>query len=216
MSTLHPSALLDQLNWRYAVKKFDPARKLTSEQWTALEDALVLTPSSFGLQPWKFVVVTNPEVKQKLLPVSWGQQQVVDCSHLVVFTVLKHATDAYVDANLNDIAAQRGIPAESLAGLRKVIVGFRANAENQGWLREWATRQVYIALGNLMTAAAVIGVDACPMEGIDSAKYDEVLGLADSEYATAVACAIGHRSADDKYSQYKKVRFPKSQILVHV
>jgi nitroreductase len=216
MSTLAPESLVTQLNWRYAVKKFDSTQKLSTTQWSALEDALVLTASSFGLQPWKFLVVTNPEVKQKLVPVSWGQTQIADCSHLIVFTALKHATEAHVQAYLQDIATTRGITVESLSALGGMLSRFRSGAEQQGTLKDWAIRQVYIALGNLLTSAAVIGVDACPMEGIEPEKYDEILGLSGTDYATALVCPLGFRAADDKYIHYKKVRFPKSQVIQYV
>ena len=118
-----PETLVRQLQWRYAVKKFDPARTIPPQHWKALEQALVLSPSSFGLQPWKFFVVANPEVRAKLLRFSWGQKQVVDASHLVVFAIKHNLGLADIDRYLARMAEVQGLTKESLAGLRKMIVG---------------------------------------------------------------------------------------------
>lgn len=216
MSVTNPEALLAQLNWRYATKKFDPARKIAPDVWSALEKALLLTPSSFGLQPWKFIVITDAAVKQQLVPVSWNQTQPTGCSHHVVFAVRKALAEKDVDHFLDSIVATRGGAKEALKGYRDMMTGFAGKAAQEGWLREWAIRQVYIALGNFMTSAAVLGVDTCPMEGIEPANYDKILGLAGTEFETVVACAAGYRAADDKYAQLAKVRFAASEIIQHI
>ena len=216
MNTLNPDALLAQLRWRYATKKFDPTRKIAPELWSALEQALVLTPSSFGLQPWKFLVVTDAAVKQQLVGVSWKQTQPADCSHHVVFAVRKALAEKDVDHFIASIVATRGVTAESLKGYRDIMAGFAGRAAKEGWLREWAIRQVYIALGNFMTSAAVLGVDTCPMEGIEPADYDKILGLAGTEFETVVACAAGYRAANDKHASFAKVRYPSSEMIRHI
>jgi len=216
MTTLNPEALLTQLNWRYATKKFDAARKIAPELWSALEKTLILTPSSFGLQPWKFVVVTDAAVKRQLVPVSWGQTQPADCSHHVVFAVRKALAEKDVDDFIQSIVVTRGVAKESLTRYRDVMAGFAGKAAKEGWLREWAIRQVYIALGNFMTSAAVLGVDTCPMEGIEPADYDRILGLAGTEFETVVACAAGYRASDDKHATLPKVRFAASEVIQHI
>ncbi|MEO6785301.1 MAG: NAD(P)H-dependent oxidoreductase [Chthoniobacteraceae bacterium] len=216
MNTLPPDALLAQLNWRYATKKFDPSKKIPADAWAALEHALLLTPSSFGLQPWKFIVITDPAVKQKLVPVSWNQTQPTGCSHHIVFAVRKALAERDVDRFLDSIVATRGGAKESLKGYGDVMTGFAGKAAEEGWLREWAVRQVYIALGNFMTCAAVLGVDTCPMEGIEPANYDKIIGLEGTEFETVVACAAGYRAADDKHAQLAKVRFPASEVIQHI
>ena len=216
MNITNPDSLLAKLQWRYATKKFDTTRKLTPQLWSALEQSLILTPSSFGLQPWKFIVVTDPAVKQRLVPVSWGQTQPADCSHHVVFAVRKALGEKDVDHFVESIVATRGVTAESLKGYRDIMAGFAGKAAKEGWLREWGVRQVYIALGNFMTSAAMLGVDTCPMEGIEPANYDKILGLDGTEFATAVACAAGYRAADDKYAALPKVRFPAGEIIHHI
>lgn len=213
MTTLSYENMIQQLQWRYAVKKFDAAKKISAPHWQALEDSLILTPSSYGLQPWKFIVVQNPEIRAKLLPASWGQKQVVDCSHFVVLTSRISLDEKYVDGFLAEVAKTRGVAVETLAGYRKGIAADLLTGPRNKIINEWAIRQVYIALGNLMTCAAMVGVDTCPMEGIDPVKYDAILDLENSEYRTAVACAVGYRSSDDKYSGSKKVRFNKHLLI---
>jgi nitroreductase len=216
MKTLSPETLLDALQWRYATKKFDPSAKIAPELWQSLESALVLSPSSFGLQPWRFVVVTNPLTKAGLVSHSWGQSQPADCSHLVVFTVKIGLDEAHVDRFLERQVEVRGGNLESLGGYRNLMVGSLKKAADAGHLDTWQTHQVYIALGQFMTAAALLGVDTCPMEGIVAAEYDKALDLGGSGYRTVVACAAGYRSAEDKYSALKKVRFPASEVVKHV
>ena len=216
MSVTKPDALLAQLNWRYATKKFDPAKKIPADVWSVLEHALLLTPSSFGLQPWKFIVITDAAVKQQLVAVSWNQTQPADCSHHVVFAVRKAVAEKDVDRFVESIVAVRGVAKESLKGYQDVMTGFAGKAAQEGWLREWGVRQVYIALGNFMTSAAVLGVDTCPMEGIEPANYDKILGLEGTEFETVVACAAGYRASDDKYAQLAKVRFPASEVIQHI
>ena len=213
--TLTPPSLLRQLKWRYAVKKFDPSRKIPADLWGALEEALVLSPSSFGLQPWKFFVVENPALRQKLQPVAWNQSQITDAAKLVVFAVKKNLSAADVRRFVEHTAAVRGVPADSLAGYQKIMEGSLA-ARTPEAIEGWAARQVYIALGNVMTAAAVLGVDVCPMEGFDPAKFDEILELPQKGYAAVVAATAGHRAADDQYAQAPKVRFPKEDVVEHV
>lgn len=213
--TVTPPALLRQLKWRYAVKKFDPARKIPADLWGALEEALVLSPSSFGLQPWKFFIVDNPELRKKLQPVAWNQTQITEASRLVVFAVKKDLNAADVRRFIERTATVRGVTPDSLAGYQKIMEGSLA-ARSASDIHQWAARQAYIALGNFMTSAALLGVDVCPMEGLDPAKFDEILGLTPKGYATVVAATAGYRASDDKYAQAPKVRYPQDQVIEHL
>lgn len=204
--------LLESLNWRYAVKKFDATKKISAEIWATLEDALVLTPSSFGLQPWKFVVITDPTIKEKLKSASWNQHQVVDASHVVAFLAKKNLVEADVDRLVEQMEKTRGTPPAALEGMKKVILGFTKSGID---VLNWNTRQVYIALGQFMVAAAALNVDTCPMEGIVPAQYDEILNLKNTDYTTVVACVAGYRAPDDKYASLKKVRYAKSDVIVN-
>ena len=212
MSEFSPSDLVDQLQWRYATKQFDPSKTLSPDTLTALEDTLVLTPSSFGLQPWHFFVIQDPKIREELLPHSWGQKQVTDCSHLIVLTAKTSISEEQIDQFLERTTAVRGGDLESLNPYRDMMVGFTQNMDESEKLH-WAKMQTYIALGQLMTTAATLGVDACPMEGIVKEEYDRILELPGRGLATSVACALGYRSKEDKYANAPKVRFEKNEIL---
>ncbi len=213
--TLTPDQLLAGLRRRYATKQFDPARKIPAETWDALEESLVLTPSSFGLQPWKFLVVETPAVRERLRADSWNQPQVTDASHFVVLTARTDLTMDDIEAWIARMAEVQGCPVDALAQLKGMIAGFAERMSDED-RRAWNIRQVYIALGQLMASAAALGIDTCPMEGISASGYDRVLGLENSGYATAVACALGYRAQDDKYATMPKARFERAQVLRHL
>lgn len=207
--------LLTSLHWRYATKQFDATRKIPDATWQAIEESLVLTPSSFGLQPWKFLVVKDPGMRANLRNESWSQTQVTDASHFVVLTARTDLQVNDIEAWIACMAEAQGKTPESLDSLKGMIEGF-AQAMSHEARHAWNVRQAYIALGQLMTSAAVLGIDACPMEGISATSYDELLGLQGSGYATVVACALGYRSEDDKYATTPKARFSRSKVIEHV
>jgi nitroreductase len=213
---MNAEQLVQQLSWRYAVKKFDPTKKISATDWEALEKSLVLTPSSYGLQPWKFLVVQTPEMRRKLTPASWNQTQVEDCSHFVVLASKTSLDEAYIENFIKETCKVRGIPVETLAGYKKMMVGDLLTGPRSRMIEQWAALQVYIALGNLMTSAALLGIDTCPMEGIQPLEYDKILGLENSGYLTRVACAVGYRSLDDKYAKAAKVRFDRDSVIQYV
>jgi nitroreductase len=215
MTTISSDTLLTKLKWRYATKKFDPARKIPAATWASLEQALVLSPSSYGLQPYRFIVVIDPKLREALKPLAWGQPQVTDASHFVVFARKITLSEADVTKFVNLTTDSRGMPRGSLQGYYDMMVGDLVKGPRSAWVNEWAARQTYIALGNLLTAAALLGIDACPMEGLDPAKYDGVLGLPAKGYSTVCACALGYRAADDKYATAKKVRYPAEELIEH-
>jgi nitroreductase len=213
MGTISSANLLEQLNWRYATKKFDATKKIPADLWATLEKALVLSPSSFGLQPYRFLVIETPALRAALKPHSWGQSQITDASHLVVFARKLKITEQDITAFLELTARIRGVDVSTLNDYRDLMVGDLVNGPRSLWGAEWAARQTYIAFGNLMTSAALLGVDACPLEGLDPAKYDEVLGLQSQGISTVCACALGYRAVDDKYAALRKVRFPASELI---
>lgn len=215
-TTITNEALLAQLHWRYATKRFNPARKISAADWAALEQALILTPTSYGFQPYRFVVVTDQAIKDAFVPHSWNQKQPADASHFVVFAAKESVTEADVDHYMARTAEVRGVPVASLDFFKKMLVGDIVQGPRSQQQFEWATRQAYIALGNFMTAAALVGIDTCPMEGIDPVAYDDILGLAPKGYRTVVACAAGYRAADDKYAVAPKVRFPADELVIHI
>lgn len=214
MNPVSNEIVLQQLKWRYATKKFDPVRTIAPDDWSTLEQSLVLTPSSFGLQPWRFIVITDPETKARLKPISFGQTQVVDGSHVVVFAIRRDLSVDDIDRYVARTAEVRGLAVESLSGFRRVMVGSLHSGSLD--LNYWASLQAYIALGQFMATAAMMGIDTCPMEGIEPSKYDQLLGLSEQGYATVVACVAGYRAPDDKYAQIPKVRFKLEDVVVHV
>jgi nitroreductase len=213
MTTISAPQLLEALQWRYATKVFDPTRQIPVATWNALVEALILSPSSYGLQPYRFLVVENPEVRQRLLPHAWGQRQIVDASHLVVFAARTSMSEAEIDTFMIRVSEVRGIPATALADYRGMMVGDVVKGPRSAVAAEWAARQAYIALGNLLTSAALVGVDACPMEGLVPHEFDKVLELHGSGYQTVVAATLGFRATTDKYASLPKVRFPASQLV---
>lgn len=205
--------LVQSLKWRYAVKKFDSKRKIPDETWRALEESLILTPSSYGMQPWKFLVITDQVLREKLVPHSWNQRQVADCSHLLVFLSESRVSASDVDALIARIAEIRGSTPAQLAAYRKMILSDIVEGPRAQYSGEWAARQVYIALGQLMLAAALLSIDTCPMEGFVPAKYDELLGLEGTGWTTTVLCPCGYRDVDDHYAKLPKVRFDSQRLI---
>lgn len=205
--------ILKSLHWRYATKKFDANKKLDKATYEKLEEAMRLSASSFGLQPWKFVVVTDPEIKKQLPAHSWGQMQPQDCSHLVVICRLNELTEDYVDHYVDAIATTRGVTKESMAAYTDMMKGFLKNPADK---HIWMAKQCYIALGTLLTSAAALGVDACPMEGFDAAAYDRILGLEAKGCTSVVLCPLGYRAGDDKYAEAKKVRFCADETVIRI
>jgi nitroreductase len=215
LDAISPDTLLEALNWRYATKAFDPARRIPEATWKALEASLVLTPSSYGLQPYQFLVVEDPELRAKLRPESWGQSQITDASHLVVFLARKDLTAGYVDQYLARIAEVRGQKVEDLAGFRTMLMGNLVDHVKGAPIPEWAGRQAYLAFGQLMQTAALMGIDACPMEGLDPKAYDRILGLEGGDYRTVAVCALGYRSESDAYASLPKVRLRTEHLVIH-
>jgi len=212
---MQPTDLLTALHWRYATKVFDSAKKIPADTWSALEESLVLTPSSYGLQPWKFIVIQDKELREQLVPHSWRQRQVADCSHLVVMATKVTMTEADIDANLIRIAEVRGGTPDALAGFRKMLIADIITGERSQYITTWAKMQAYIALGQFMTACAMLQIDTCPMEGFKAEPYDEILGLKAQGYTTAVLCPAGYRSDDDRYASLPKVRFQAKDVIEH-
>lgn len=216
MTSIAPASIIEALQWRYATKVFDPSKKIPAETWAMLEEALVLTPSSYGLQPWKFLIITNPDVREALVPHAWRQRQVADASHLVVMAVRNGYAEEDVDANIFRMAEVRGGTPDALMGFKNMVMKTLVNGMSQTDLMQWAKCQAYIALGQFMAVAALLGIDTCPMEGFVPAKVDEVLGLPARGYTSAVLCPAGYRSEDDRYALLPKVRFMAEDVIEHL
>jgi nitroreductase len=199
-------AVLAALHWRYATKKFDSNRKLSAEEWDKLEQALILAPSSYGLQPYRFIVVTDPELRVRLREKAYGQPQITDSSHLVVFAARTDITAADVENYMQRISDVRGVEVAHLDRLAKTIAGDLVTGPRHAMIKEWSARQAYIALGVLVTVAAITSIDVCPMEGFSPQGFNEVLDLEAQGLSAVVIATVGHRAADDGAASVPKVR----------
>lgn len=206
------STFNEHLLWRYATKKFDPAKKLSDQQLKDLLEAIRLAPTSYGLQPYRVLVVKDPAIRAALREKAWGQSQVTDASELIVFCALKTIGEAYVDEYVGHVVKERGTTPEALKGYRDMMGSFIQGMPAET-LAEWMKKQTYIALGVGLSAAASMKIDSCPMEGFDKNAFDEILGLADKNLASIVLMPVGFRASDDATAQMKKARFPMDQLV---
>ena len=213
---MNSSFILHALQRRYATKLFDPKMKISKDHWQLLESALSLTPSGYGLQPWKFFIIDDPEVRKKLRDASLDQSQVEESSHFVVFASKNSVDESYIASHVSVVARARNMPKESFGAYFQMMVDDLVNGPKSKYISEWAARQAYIALGTLVTTAAMLEIDTCPLEGIVPERYDEILGLKNTGYRTLAACAVGYRNPSDKYANFPKARFEKSNIINHI
>ena len=207
--------LLSSLNTRYATKVFDTTKQVSEEDLEKLLEAIRLSASSFGLQPYKVLVVTNPEIRAELRKASWGQPQITDSSALLVFAVKSSITTDTVDEFINLVAETRHAPKEALSEYQNMMNG-TVGSRTPDQLENWASKQAYIALGFGLVSSAILGIDSCPMEGFSPDDYDSILGLDKLGLKSKVVLAVGYRSEGDKYQQYPKVRFSKEDFFVQI
>jgi len=213
MSIIAPASLLETLQWRYATKKFDSEFQIPQEQREALMQTLRLTPSSFGLQPWKFVVVENPALRQSLKPASHNQDQIVEASLLLVLCRPEEFGKEDVHRYVRSVAQARRQPLDALLAYQQMMEAYITHLTPEA-RAAWMEKQVYIALGNLLTSSALLGLDACPIEGISRDDYDRILGLPERGLRTLVVCAVGRRASDDRYATAAKVRYPLQDLVL--
>lgn len=210
---MNAQELIETLEWRYATKVFNPDRRIPAEDWEALLESLHLSPSSLGLQMWKFLDVRDPAVRSRLREVSWGQPQVTDASHLVVFCARRDFKPEDVQRYLERIVEVRGVAMDSLDQYRARIFEL-VGSKSPEVLKAWLERQVYIALGFMMSCAADLRVDTCALEGMDPSAYDRILHLENPPYYTLCALALGYRNEEaDKYARLAKVRFDRDEVI---
>lgn len=206
--------LLDSLNWRYAVKQFSN-QKVTKAQLKQLLDATRLSASSYGLQPYKIIVIESLESRKKLIPFSYGQEKVAHSSHLIIFAIQNTVGDSTVDQYIDKYAQILNKPHSELSRFSdhmKSALAVKSPEQKQ----EWAHQQAYIALGNLLTSAAIMKIDSCPMTGFDNEGYDKILGLKEKGLTTSVICPIGYRHEDDNQAKSPKVRFDYNDIVMEI
>lgn len=203
---------LENLQWRYATKKFDSEKKLSEEDLEELLESVRLSASSYGLQPYEVIVVSDPEVREKLKAAAWNQSQITDASQLIVFANYRKISSDHVSEYMQNISETREVPRENLSGMEKMINNTieSRSEENQ---QVWGSKQTYIALGNLLSSAASMRIDTCPMEGFNQDEFDEILGLKDKNLQSSVIAAVGYRSEEDQNQHLEKVRKNKTELF---
>ena len=209
-------SIIDSLNWRYATTKFDTGRIISDGDIDKLKEIVKLAPSSWGMQFYKIIIITDNELKQKLLPAAYNQNQVADCSHLFIFCSLKKVyeedinqmIDEFHRLRVNDDNYSKEGTEKYASGAKKSILGMNLKKQS-----EWLKKQCYIALGQLMVGCADMRIDTCPMEGFKSDEVDEILDLQSQNLTSVVLLPSGYRSADDKYQHKTKVRKPNNLLF---
>lgn len=207
--------VIEKLQWRYATKKFDSDRKLDSDKIETIKKAFDLTATSYGLQPIKLLIINNDKVKEELLPHSWNQRQVVDASHVLVFCVETTVDEKFINGYFDLVKTERETPEEVLSPFRSnLLKSFEKMTAEDKYI--WASKQAYLAMGNLLTVCSFIEVDACPMEGFIPSKYDEVLNLSQRGLSSVLVMPVGYRAKDDMFADFKKVRKGVSQSIIEL
>jgi len=207
------STFLENQNWRYATKKYDAAKKISDADLNTIKEAVRLAASSYGLQPFNVVIVENPELREQLKAVAWGQTPITDASHLFIFANNVTLDANSVDKYMENISETRDIPVEALDGLSNMIKGQIAGLSDEA-KNNWTSKQTYIALGNLLAAAAELKIDATPMEGFNAAAFNEILGFDKLGLNAAVIATIGYRHDEDETQHYKKVRKSQEELFI--
>jgi nitroreductase len=205
--------ILSKLNIRYATKVFDPTKKVSEADMEKLLEAIRLSASSYGLQPYKVIVVEDPKIRADLRQVAWDQPQITDASALLVFAVQYETNAESIDEFVDLISQTRNIPKDALSGYRDMMKG-SLQGMSQEQVETWVSKQAYIALGFGLVAAAVLGLDACPMEGFSATDFDKILDINKLRLKSKVIMAVGYRSAEDKYQHLAKVRQSKEDLFI--
>lgn len=208
--------VIEALKWRYAVKRFNPEKKLKENQIERLVEGLSLTATSMGLQLLEFILVSNSGIKQQLRPLAYNQPQIEEASHLVVMCRKTSVSVADIDSLIQLSVDKRNLDpnADNVKGYEKMLKSTLQMPANQQQV--WMDNQVYIAMGNLMTICAVEKIDACPMEGFDRNKVDQLLGLPQKGLQSVLICALGYRSDEDKYQHLAKIRRPIESLVTYI
>jgi nitroreductase len=203
---------IENQNWRYATKKFDATKKIATADLEILKEAIRLSTSSYGLQLYKVFIIENPEIRAQLQPVSWGQSQIVDASHLFVFANYTDVQESHIDDYIENIAQTRGISIEAVKGygdfMKNSLVGL-----SQEKKAIWTSKQTYLALGNLLNAAAELKIDVTPMEGFEPEKYNEILGLNALGLNASLVATVGYRHEEDATQHLAKVRKSTEELF---
>ncbi|MEL6810978.1 MAG: NAD(P)H-dependent oxidoreductase [Bacteroidota bacterium] len=207
--------IIQKLQWRYATKKFDPSKKLSDEKLNILKEAFNLTATSYGLQPLKMLVISNAKIKEQLVPISMDQEQVRDASHVLVLCIESKITSTYIKQHFTRVEKIRSTPREILDPFETFLLeSFEGKDADE--ISLWMKKQAYLALGNLLTVCALEDIDACPMEGFQPDKYDELLQLNGRGLQSVLVLPVGYRHEEDFFSDLKKVRRGVDEVVIDV
>ena len=206
---------IENQNWRYATKKFDSTKKISTEDLEILKEAIRLSTSSYGLQPYKVLVIENEEIREQLKPASWNQSQITDASHLIVFANITNIGNDEIDSLISNMSKIRSTPLESLVGYGDFMKS-KINSLSIEQKSSWTAKQTYLALANLMNAAAEMKIDVTPMEGFEASKYNEILGLNELGLNATLVSTIGYRHEEDATQHYKKVRKSTNELFITI
>jgi len=209
------SNFIKDANWRYATKKFDSTKKVSKEDLETLKEAIRLSASSYGLQPYKVFIIENPELRAKIQPAAWGQSQIVDASQLIVFANMTNFSDEDIDVSLSLTTEARGLPADALKGYGDFMKS-KIGVLSEDVRNTWTSKQTYLALGNLLNAAAELRIDVTPIEGFEPDKVNEILGLKQLGLNASVLATIGYRHKDDATQNYVKVRKSNEELFINL
>ena len=203
--------LIEALEWRYACKKFDAEKRISESDLQTILESIRLTPTSYGLQPIKVLLIETTELREKIKPIAWNQAQVVDASNLLVFCHHTALSETYVDQHLTLMADTRNVSTEKLQGFGTHVKSAIANMEED--VKQWTSKQTYIALGQVLLSCALLKIDATPMEGFDKDKLNELLDLTSQGLSASLLCPIGIRHPEDANITAKKVRKTKEDLF---
>lgn len=206
------NTFIENQNWRYATKKFNSDKKISNSDLEILKEAIQLSSSSYGLQPYKVLIIENEEIRKQLQPASWGQSQITDASHLLVFASETNVDAEYITRYAENMAKTRNIPFDSVKGYADFMIGNIASLTPEKQII-WAQKQAYLALGNLLNAAAELKIDVTPMEGFLPEQYNEILGLKEKGLHATLVATIGYRHEEDETQHYAKVRKPITELF---
>jgi nitroreductase len=204
--------IIEDLNWRYATKKFDSTKKISDEDLEIIKESLRLVPSSYGLQPFKFLFIENTSLRQQLKEKSFNQSQITDASHLLVICSLTEISEEYINKQIQNIAQIRSVSIESISGFGNYVKNQILHLKDE-YVAEWNAKQAYIALGQILHTCASLRIDATPMEGFEKEAYDEILNLKKQGLQSVLVCPIGYRSEEDTNQFLKKVRRSQGSLF---
>ncbi|EKF54941.1 nitroreductase [Galbibacter marinus] len=205
--------IIQALEWRYAVKKFDPTKFLSEQKVAMLKNAFNLTATSYGLQPIKLLVISDKSIQKKLRASAFNQAQIEDASHVLIFCVQQGIDAVYIKSYFNRVKEIRNTPENILEPFQNFLIDdFEKKSKDD--IYNWATNQAYLAMGNMLTVCAMGGIDACPMEGFSTTDYDEILDLNSKNLQSVLVMPVGYRAGDDFMAELKKVRKPLEDSVI--